>query len=97
MDIASNCTPQHNYWPHHAVDAYIALRLVFAPMNIYLNGEAREVPDNCSAAELVEQLGLGGKRIAMELNREIVPRSSYGDTPLKADDKVEIVHAIGGG
>jgi sulfur carrier protein len=66
-------------------------------MNIYLNGEAREVPDNCSAAELVEQLGLGGKRIAMELNREIVPRSSYGDTPLKADDKVEIVHAIGGG
>ena len=66
-------------------------------MNIYLNGEAREVPDNCSAAELVEQLGLGGKRIAMELNREIVPRSSYADTPLKADDKVEIVHAIGGG
>ncbi|MDH5785176.1 MAG: sulfur carrier protein ThiS [Chromatiales bacterium] len=66
-------------------------------MNIYLNGEARQVPDNCSAAQLVEELGLGGRRIAMELNREIVPRSSYGDITLNADDKVEIVHAIGGG
>ena len=66
-------------------------------MNIYLNGEARQVPDNCSAAQLVEELGLSGKRIAMEVNREIVPRSSYADTPLQTDDKVEIVHAIGGG
>ncbi len=66
-------------------------------MNIYLNGEARQVPDNCSAAQLIEELGLGGKRIAMEVNREIVPRSSYTDTLLQADDKVEIVHAIGGG
>ena len=66
-------------------------------MNIYLNGEAREVPDNCSAAQLVDHLGLGGKRIAMEVNMEIVPRSSYPDHTLQADDKVEIVHAIGGG
>jgi thiamine biosynthesis protein ThiS len=66
-------------------------------MNIYLNGEAREVPDNCSAAQLVEELGLSSKRIAMEVNMEIVPRSSYAETTLQADDKVEIVHAIGGG
>lgn len=66
-------------------------------MNIYLNGEARQVPDNCSAAQLVEELALGGKRIAMEVNMEIVPRSSYADHTLRADDKVEIVHAIGGG
>ena len=66
-------------------------------MNIYLNGEAHQVPDNCTAAQLVEELSLTDKRIAMELNREIVPRSSYNDTPLKADDKVEIVNAIGGG
>ncbi len=66
-------------------------------MNIYLNGEARQVPDNCSAAKLVEELSLTGKRIAMEVNREIVPRSSYADYTLQADDKVEIVHAIGGG
>ena len=66
-------------------------------MNIYLNGEARQVPDNCSAAQLVEELSLTGKRIAMEVNQEIVPRSSYADHTLQADDKVEIVHAIGGG
>jgi sulfur carrier protein len=66
-------------------------------MNIYLNGEARQVPDNCSAAQLVEELGLAGKRIAMEVNLEIVPRSSYADHILQTDDKVEIVNAIGGG
>lgn len=66
-------------------------------MKIYLNGEAREVPDNYTAAQLVESLGLAGRRIAMEVNLEIVPRSGYDNHPLKAEDKVEIVHAIGGG
>lgn len=66
-------------------------------MKIYLNGEARQVPDNCSAAQLVDELGLGGKRIAMEVNMEIVPRSGYAGHTLNEDDKVEIVHAIGGG
>jgi sulfur carrier protein len=66
-------------------------------MNIYLNGEAREVPDNYSAAQLVEELGLGGKRIAMEVNQEIVPRSRYAEHSLQAGDRVEVVHAIGGG
>ena len=66
-------------------------------MNIYLNGKAHQVPDNCSAAKLVEELELTGKRIAMEVNQEIVPRSNYSDHTLQTDDKVEIVHAIGGG
>jgi sulfur carrier protein len=66
-------------------------------MKIYLNGEAREVPDNTTAAQLVEELGLSGKRIAMEVNMEIVPRSGYDTHVLHAGDKVEIVHAIGGG
>ena len=66
-------------------------------MKIYLNGEARDVPDNYTAAQLVEELGLAGKRIAMEVNMEIVPRSGYQDHPLQQDDKIEIVHAIGGG
>ena len=66
-------------------------------MNIYLNGEAHQVPDNCSATKLVEELELTGKRIAMEVNQEIVPRSNYSDHILQVDDKVEIVHAIGGG
>ncbi len=66
-------------------------------MNIYLNGEAREVPDNWTAAKLVESLGLTGRRIAMEVNLEILPRSDHDSYILKAGDKVEIVHAIGGG
>ncbi len=66
-------------------------------MKIYLNGEAREVPDNCTAAQLVELLGLGERRIAMEINLEIIPRSGYGNHSLKEGDKIEIVHAIGGG
>ncbi|MFO7593804.1 MAG: sulfur carrier protein ThiS [Pseudomonadota bacterium] len=66
-------------------------------MKIYLNGEARQVPDNCSAAQLVEELGLTDKRIAMEVNMEIVPRSGYDSHTLSEGDKVEIVHAIGGG
>ncbi len=66
-------------------------------MNIILNGEPHELPDGATAEQLVESLGLTGRRIAMELNREIVPRSSYAATPLNEGDKVEIVHAIGGG
>lgn len=66
-------------------------------MKITLNGEARQVPDNCTAARLIEELGLGGRRIAMEVNQEIVPRSRYAEQTLQAGDKVEIVHAIGGG
>lgn len=66
-------------------------------MKIYLNGEAREVPDNYTAAALVEELGLAGKRIAMEVNMEIVPRSGYEAHTLSEGDKVELVHAIGGG
>ena len=66
-------------------------------MKIYLNGEARQVPDNYTAAQLVEELGLSGKRIAMEVNMEIVPRSGYDTHIFNDGDKVEIVNAIGGG
>lgn len=66
-------------------------------MLIHLNGQALDVADNLTAAELLTQLGLTGKRLALELNREIVPRSTYADTRLQAGDEVEIVHAIGGG
>ena len=66
-------------------------------MNIILNGEQREIPDACSAKGLVDLLELGGRRIAMEVNLEIVPGSSYADHVLKEGDRVEVVHAIGGG
>lgn len=66
-------------------------------MHILLNGESQNVPDNITAAQLLETLQLTGKRLAMEVNQEIVPRSQFQEFILKADDRVEIVHAIGGG
>lgn len=66
-------------------------------MKIHVNGTAREVPDNYTAAELVAAMDLAGKRIAMEVNMEIVPRSSYATHRFQPDDKVEVVQAIGGG
>ena len=66
-------------------------------MKIQLNGEHRDIPDNSTAQTLVDLLELSGKRLAMELNREIVPRSAYAETVLHDGDQIEIVHAIGGG
>ena len=66
-------------------------------MDIFLNGDARTIPDKTTASELVEILGLTGKRMAMEINAEIVPRSTFDQHIIQAGDKVEIVGAIGGG
>ncbi len=66
-------------------------------IGIELNGEHREVPDGMSLAALIDELGLRGRRIAVEVNREIVPKSHHGDYRLADGDRVEIVHAIGGG
>lgn len=67
------------------------------PMVILLNGEEHTLPDNSTAADLVRSLQLGERRIAMEINLEIVPRSSYRSHQLHDGDRIEIVHAIGGG
>ena len=61
-----------------------------------VNGVATDV-DAATVAELVVTLGLAGKRIAVERNGEIVPRSRYAETPLASGDRLEIVGAIGGG
>ncbi len=66
-------------------------------MQIILNGEPYELKDGATAAELVEQLDLTGKRIAMERNETIVPRSQYAQTVLQPGDRIEIIHAVGGG
>ena len=68
-----------------------------AHVHILVNGNATEMPDALSARELVERLELAGKRIALEVNGEIVPRSGYAEHRFKDGDRVEIVHAIGGG
>jgi sulfur carrier protein len=66
-------------------------------MHIVLNGSDREVPENLSAGALLQDLGLTGKRLALEINQEIVPRSSFDTRILRAGDRVEVVQAIGGG
>jgi sulfur carrier protein len=65
-------------------------------LTLTLNGVATGV-DATTLAELVASLGLEGKRIAVERNGEIVPRSRYADTPLVRGDRLEIVGAVGGG
>jgi len=66
-------------------------------MQIILNGTDREVPDQWSAGDLITDLGLAGKRLALEVNTAIVPRSTLDKHILQPGDRVEIVHAIGGG
>jgi len=66
-------------------------------MQITVNGEQREVADGLTAEQLVADMQITGQRIAMEVNLEIVPRSSYAEHTLNKGDRVEIVHAVGGG
>ncbi|QJQ95478.1 MULTISPECIES: sulfur carrier protein ThiS [Halomonadaceae] len=66
-------------------------------MQIQLNGEVRELDGEVTLLELIESLDLAGRRIAVEVNEEIVPRSQHVSQRLAEGDRVEIVHAIGGG
>jgi len=66
-------------------------------MHIQLNGEDRALDDTSTLAQLVDQLDLAGKRIAIEVNDELVPRSEHAQHTLREGDRVEIVQAIGGG
>jgi len=64
---------------------------------LHINGEQREFPDGLTIAALVAQLGMKPDRVAVELNLEIVPRSNWEATVLKNNDKLEVVHFVGGG
>jgi thiamine biosynthesis protein ThiS len=66
-------------------------------MRIVLNGRDEDIESDATIADLIAISGLRGKRVAIEVNREIVPRSDYATRMLRADDRVEVVHAIGGG
>lgn len=66
-------------------------------MHITVNGDRHDYPEPITASELLAVLGLTGKRLALEVNREIVPRSTFDAHVIRAGDRVEIVHAIGGG
>jgi len=66
-------------------------------MQILVNGEVHTVAPTTALPALIEQMRLGERRLAVELNGAIVPRSSWADTALNDGDRLEIVHAIGGG
>jgi len=81
-----------------AVVVDLARRRPYATrMHISLNGEVRETLPAATIVVLIEQLQLEGKRLAVEVNEEVVPRSQYAQYRLSEGDRVEIVHAIGGG
>jgi sulfur carrier protein len=66
-------------------------------LELKINGESRHFPQALTVAGLIDQLGYSGKRIAVERNGEIVPKSLHGSTALAAGDQLEIVVAVGGG
>ncbi|HEV8523652.1 MAG TPA: sulfur carrier protein ThiS [Terriglobales bacterium] len=66
-------------------------------MKLVINGEERQFPGSLTLAGLLAQLGLKSDRVAVELNRDIVPRDRWVDTVLNDGDKLEIVHFVGGG
>lgn len=66
-------------------------------ITLSINGEPRQFPAPLNVAELIETLGYTGKRIALERNGEIVPRSTFATQQLADGDKLEVVVAVGGG
>ena len=68
-----------------------------APIRVTLNGAPREFPAPLTFAQLLDELALAGRRLAVERNGEIVPRSRFGDARLADGDRIEVVMAVGGG
>ena len=66
-------------------------------IDVVINGETRTVVQGTTVAGLIEQLGLGERRVAVERNREVVPRAQHATTVLAAGDRVEVVTFVGGG
>lgn len=66
-------------------------------LTLKINGESRQFPDPLTVAGLIEALGYTGKRIAVERNGEIVPKSQHASAALASGDQLEIVVAVGGG
>ncbi len=72
-------------------------RRFFAMLDIKVNGAQRRFESELNLSDLLDRLGLAGKKVAVERNGEIVPRSRYAATPIASGDRLEIVVAVGGG
>ena len=68
-----------------------------APIRVTVNGAEREFPAPPTFAQLLDQLALAGKRLAIECNGAIVPRSRFAEARLADGDRIEVVVAVGGG
>ena len=66
-------------------------------MILIVNGKELELDNNASANDLINQLGYQDHRIALEVNNVIIPKSKHSEFSLNADDKIEIIKAVGGG
>ncbi len=66
-------------------------------IDVVINGEARTVVHGTTVAGLIGELGLGDRRVAVERNREVVPRAAHATTVLAAGDRIELVTFVGGG
>lgn len=75
----------------------LTLRLNTYKMNITLNGETKQLAEAICLSALITELGFQGRKIAVELNQEIIPKRLYEQVMLKEGDQLEIVQAIGGG
>jgi sulfur carrier protein len=83
--------------PQSPVDYAACFINSYKAMQLIINGDPVEVPEQTSAAQLIEILELTNKRLAIEANRDIIPRSQFEQHIFQAGDQIEIVQAIGGG
>jgi sulfur carrier protein len=68
-----------------------------SPIRVTLNGSPRELPAAVTFSQLLDELSLAGRRLAIERNGEIVPRSRFGEARVADGDRIEVVVAVGGG
>jgi len=68
-----------------------------APIRVVLNGAPREFPAPLTFSQLLQEMALAGRRLAVERNGEIVPRSRFGEARVADGDRIEVVIAVGGG
>ena len=66
-------------------------------VNLLVNGETLELPDNANSADIIKHLGCQDQRIALEVNETIIPKSTHEEFLLSDNDKIEIIKAVGGG
>lgn len=86
---------EYNYYNYYLTRETNLSR--YLTVKIEINGETKEVDEKLTAQALLQALNLAEKKLALEINEEIVPRSEWTEYVIQPDDQVEIIHAIGGG